>query len=80
MGRSGDIGYQEYLSDVMNDPVKSRFCRQKLLCRSLGDNCVYSITITSPCDNAEEVKVSEISTKIPFIYKWIYGILKMLRY
>ena len=48
---------QDYLNDIQNDPVKSKFCRQRLLCRTLASNCVHLLTITSPFKNAEEAKV-----------------------
>uniref|UniRef100_H2Y3W5 Peptidase M14 domain-containing protein n=1 Tax=Ciona savignyi TaxID=51511 RepID=H2Y3W5_CIOSA len=44
---------QEYLLDLANDPVRSRFCKQRVLCRTLAGNLVYILTITSPSRNPE---------------------------
>ncbi|XP_013406856.1 cytosolic carboxypeptidase 2 isoform X3 [Lingula anatina] len=39
---------QEYLMNIANDPIKSRICKQRVLCRTLAGNLVYVLTITSP--------------------------------
>ncbi|XP_051885674.1 cytosolic carboxypeptidase 2-like [Pristis pectinata] len=39
---------QRYLSAVAGDPVRSRYCRLRVLCRSLAGNLVHLLTITSP--------------------------------
>ena len=57
---------QDYLNDIQNDPIKSKFCRQRLLCRSLASNCIQLLTITSPFKNAEEAKVKYRSTTHSF--------------
>ncbi|KAJ8675944.1 hypothetical protein QAD02_011730 [Eretmocerus hayati] len=44
---------QEYLSKIASDPIKSRFTKLRLLCRSLAGNCVYYLTITAPTVNDE---------------------------
>ncbi|XP_078493257.1 uncharacterized protein LOC100183529 isoform X4 [Ciona intestinalis] len=44
---------QEYLLEVANDPVRSRICKQRVLCRTLAGNLVYILTITSPSRNPE---------------------------
>ncbi|XP_076818930.1 uncharacterized protein LOC143464813 isoform X3 [Clavelina lepadiformis] len=44
---------QEYLLQLANDPVRSRFCKQRVLCRTLAGNLVYILTITSPSRNPE---------------------------
>ncbi|XP_074660081.1 uncharacterized protein LOC141912655 [Tubulanus polymorphus] len=47
---------QDYILDIMNDPVKSKICKQRVLCRSLAGNLVYVLTITSPSKNIEDGK------------------------
>ncbi|CAF2542920.1 unnamed protein product [Rotaria sp. Silwood2] len=39
---------QDYLNDIQIDHVKSQYCKQKVLCRTLAGNFVYLLTITSP--------------------------------
>ncbi|XP_015179661.1 PREDICTED: cytosolic carboxypeptidase NnaD [Polistes dominula] len=39
---------QEYLTKIVSDPVKSRFTKLRLLCRTLAGNGVYYLTITAP--------------------------------
>ena len=48
---------QDYLSDITSDPVKSKLCKQRVLCRTLAGNLVYVLTITSPTKTPEEMKV-----------------------
>ncbi|KAK3593957.1 hypothetical protein CHS0354_040690 [Potamilus streckersoni] len=47
---------QDYLLDLSNDPVKSKICKQRVLCRTLAGNLVYVLTITSPSQNADDLK------------------------
>ncbi|XP_021353339.1 uncharacterized protein LOC110450250 isoform X7 [Mizuhopecten yessoensis] len=47
---------QDYLLDITNDPVKSKICKQRVLCRTLAGNLVYVLTITSPSQNPEDIK------------------------
>ncbi|XP_033752489.1 uncharacterized protein LOC117336185 isoform X9 [Pecten maximus] len=47
---------QDYLLDISNDPVKSKICKQRVLCRTLAGNLVYVLTITSPSQNPEDIK------------------------
>ncbi|CAD5117165.1 DgyrCDS5968 [Dimorphilus gyrociliatus] len=47
---------QDYLNNLLNDPVKSKLCKQRILCRTLAGNLVYYLTITSPTKTAEEAK------------------------
>ncbi|XP_046573765.1 cytosolic carboxypeptidase 2-like isoform X1 [Haliotis rubra] len=47
---------QDYLLEVSNDPIKSRICKQRVLCRTLAGNLVYVLTITSPSQNPEDIK------------------------
>ena len=49
--------FQDYLNDVANDPVKSKICKTRVLCRTLAGNLVYVLTISSPTKTAEEAKV-----------------------
>ena len=49
---------QDYLLELQNDPIKSRICKQRVLCRTLAGNLVYVLTITSASQNPEDAKVS----------------------
>ena len=44
---------QEDLAAIQDDEVRSRYCSQRLLCRSLAGNNVYVLTISSPNTNEE---------------------------
>ncbi|XP_051875848.1 cytosolic carboxypeptidase 2-like [Pristis pectinata] len=46
---------QDYLIDVATDPVKSKFCKIRVLCRSLAGNMVYLLTVTNPSKSPEVV-------------------------
>ncbi|XP_033338745.2 uncharacterized protein LOC117227533 [Megalopta genalis] len=46
---------QEYLAKLVADPVKTRFTKLRLLCRTLAGNGVYYLTITAP-NYDEEVR------------------------
>ena len=37
--------------------MKSKLCKQRVLCRTLAGNLVYTLTITSPYKEASEAKV-----------------------
>nr|XP_039266870.1 uncharacterized protein LOC120342204 isoform X2 [Styela clava] len=50
---------QEYLLKLANDPVRSRFCKQRVLCRTLAGNLVYILTITSPSRNPEIARMKK---------------------
>ncbi|KAK9303389.1 hypothetical protein QLX08_004884 [Tetragonisca angustula] len=39
---------QEYLAKLVADPIKSRYAKLRLLCRTLAGNRVYYLTITAP--------------------------------
>lgn len=39
---------QEYLQNLRNDPLQSRICKQRVLCRTLAGNFVYVLTVTNP--------------------------------
>uniref|UniRef100_A0A8B9G7K8 Cytosolic carboxypeptidase 2 n=1 Tax=Amazona collaria TaxID=241587 RepID=A0A8B9G7K8_9PSIT len=43
---------QRYLRALMGDPVRSRYCAVRALCRSLAGNTVYVLTITSAASSA----------------------------
>ena len=47
---------QDYLLDLSNDPIKSKICKQRVLCRTLAGNLVYVLTITSPSQAPEDIK------------------------
>nr|XP_045016012.1 cytosolic carboxypeptidase 3 [Jaculus jaculus] len=47
---------QEYLSAVSNDPVRSKFCKIRVLCHTLARNMVYVLTITTPLKNTDSRK------------------------
>lgn len=47
---------QEYLSKLSSDPVKIKFTKLRLLCRTLAGNCVHYLTITAPNNNDEGKK------------------------
>ncbi|XP_078419519.1 cytosolic carboxypeptidase 2-like [Cetorhinus maximus] len=44
---------QDYLMDVVSDPAKSKFCKVRVLCRSLAGNMVYVLTVTNPSESTE---------------------------
>lgn len=39
---------QDYLMAIQRHPVKSKYCKLRLLCRSLAGNNVYYLTVTAP--------------------------------
>ncbi|XP_026476191.1 cytosolic carboxypeptidase 2-like [Ctenocephalides felis] len=39
---------QDYLGRIQNHPIKSTFCKLRLLCKSLAGNNVYYLTVTAP--------------------------------
>ncbi|XP_041471575.1 uncharacterized protein LOC121421044 isoform X3 [Lytechinus variegatus] len=50
---------QDYLQNLTNDRVRSKYCKQRILCRSLAGNVVYVLTITSPSLNPDDAKVKK---------------------
>ncbi|NXX61123.1 CBPC2 carboxypeptidase, partial [Scopus umbretta] len=46
------VGADRYLRALAGDPVRSRYCAVRALCRSLAGNTVYLLTITSPAGTA----------------------------
>jgi len=49
---------QDYLMEIQRHPVKSKFCKLRLLCRTLAGNNVYYLTVTAPSSNEENMRVS----------------------
>lgn len=45
---------QDYLMAIQRHPIKSKFCKLRLLCRSLAGNNVYYLTVTAPTPPEEE--------------------------
>lgn len=48
---------QDYLMEIQRNPIKSNFCKLRLLCRSLAGNNVYYLTVTAPPTDEESQKV-----------------------
>ncbi|XP_076994672.1 cytosolic carboxypeptidase 3 isoform X4 [Tamandua tetradactyla] len=47
---------QDYLSGINNDPIRSKYCKIRVLCHTLARNMVYVLTITTPLKNTESRK------------------------
>ncbi|XP_065366322.1 cytosolic carboxypeptidase Nna1 isoform X3 [Calliphora vicina] len=47
---------QDYLMEIQKNPIKSKFCKLRLLCRTLAGNNVYYLTVTTPVANEEIMK------------------------
>uniref|UniRef100_A0A1B0CST1 Peptidase M14 domain-containing protein n=2 Tax=Lutzomyia longipalpis TaxID=7200 RepID=A0A1B0CST1_LUTLO len=47
---------QDYLMAIQRHPVKSKYCKLRLLCRSLAGNNIYYLTVTAPQTEEEAVK------------------------
>ncbi|XP_017063770.1 cytosolic carboxypeptidase Nna1 isoform X12 [Drosophila eugracilis] len=47
---------QDYLMEIQRHPVKSKFCKLRLLCRTLAGNNVYYLTVTAPSANEENMR------------------------
>lgn len=45
---------QDYLMGIQRNPVKSKFCKLRLLCRSLAGNNVYYLTVTAPSTHDDD--------------------------
>ncbi|XP_069048451.1 cytosolic carboxypeptidase 2 isoform X3 [Lepisosteus oculatus] len=43
-----------YLSEIEQDPVRSQFCKIRMLCRSLAGNLVPVLTVTNPATREQE--------------------------
>lgn len=48
---------QDYLMEIQRHPVKSKFCKLRLLCRTLAGNNVYYLTVTAPSGNEDHMRV-----------------------
>lgn len=44
--------------EIQKHPIKSKYCKLRLLCRTLAGNNVYYLTVTTPSANEEFMKVS----------------------
>lgn len=51
---------QEYLQEFRNDPVQSRICKQRVLCRTLAGNSVYVLTVTNPSRRPADAEAKQI--------------------
>ena len=51
---------QDYIKSIQEDPVRSKFCKVKVLCRSLAENLVHLLTVTSCSGEQEGVKKKAI--------------------
>ena len=45
---------KEYIKKIQEDPVKSKYCKVKIMCRSLAENLIHLITITNPPSSESE--------------------------
>lgn len=45
---------------IQRHPVKSKFCKLRLLCRSLAGNNIYYLTVTAPPTEEDTIKVSGV--------------------
>ncbi|NP_848745.2 cytosolic carboxypeptidase 3 isoform X1 [Mus musculus] len=53
---------QEYLSGINSDPVRSKFCKIRVLCHTLARNMVYVLTITTPLKTSDSKRKAVILT------------------
>ena len=42
------------MKEIQEDPVKSKYCKVKILCRTLAENLVHVLTITNPSESERE--------------------------
>lgn len=49
---------QDYLLGIQTHPIKSKYCKLRLLCRSLAGNNVYYLTVTAASPDEELQRVS----------------------
>lgn len=64
---------QDYLMEIQRHPVKSKFCKLRLLCRSLAGNNIYYLTVTAPSTEEDTIKVSGVFF---LFFKKYFGVLK----
>jgi hypothetical protein len=50
---------KDYLKEIQEDPVRNKFCKVKVLCRTLAENLVHLITITNQTSNVDENKAKK---------------------
>lgn len=57
---------QDYLMEIQRNPEKSKFCKLRLLCRSLAGNNVYYLTVTAPTDEetAKKKRAIVVSSRV----------------
>ncbi len=48
------MNLKDYLKEIQEDPVKSKYCKVKILCRTLAENLVHVLTITNPSESERE--------------------------
>uniref|UniRef100_A0A182JUW6 Peptidase M14 domain-containing protein n=1 Tax=Anopheles christyi TaxID=43041 RepID=A0A182JUW6_9DIPT len=53
---------QDYLMCIQRNPVKSKFCKLRLLCRSLAGNNVYYLTVTAPTTHEDDNQKVDTTT------------------
>ena len=41
------------MNEIQSDSIKSQYCKQKVLCRTLAGNFIYMLTITNSCTSTE---------------------------
>ncbi|KAG8429752.1 hypothetical protein GDO86_018603, partial [Hymenochirus boettgeri] len=47
---------QDYLANIASDPVRSKYCKIRVLCHTLAGNMVYILTITNPSPATDRPK------------------------
>ncbi|XP_065831156.1 cytosolic carboxypeptidase 2-like [Oscarella lobularis] len=50
---------QDYLKALAKDSLRSQFCKQRILCRSVAGNLVHLLTITSPSSSLIEAEAKQ---------------------
>lgn len=68
--------HQDYLMTIQKHPLKSTFCKLRLLCRSLAGNNVYCLTVTAPIG---DIKVKFIQGKLNFEFVIVFTSLPFFR-
>lgn len=53
---------------IQKHPIKSKFCKLRLLCRSLAGNNVYCLTVTAPVADDDSTKV-----KLPLFKETVFN-------
>ena len=49
--------------------MRSRICKQRVLCRTLAGNFVYILTVTNPSRRPADAEVCNITCQIVFLCK-----------